>query len=221
METAPQAVKEKITVWIVDDNKNFCLVLAANLNKRPTVDCQKSYHSCKTLLRDLENEQSPPSVILLDIKMPSMNGLDAISPLKALSPGTNIIMLTSHDLDENIRVAMKRGASGYLLKSSSADDIGRAIESVVQGGMPLDTTITRRMMSSYVGWDAPENAYDLSPREKEVLNLAIEGLNNSEIAGRLFISRYTVQTHMKNIFQKLDIHNRQKLFAKVHKERKI
>ena len=213
--------QDKISVWIVDDNKSFCLVLAANLNKSTTVDCQKYYHSCKNLLHDLETELSPPSVVLLDIKMPAMSGLDAILELKTLSPGTSIIMLTSYDLDEDIRLAMKRGASGYLLKSSSADEIVRAIESVVEGGMPLDATITKKMMASYVGWNESENSYNLSPREKEVLKLASEGLNNSEIAERLFISRYTAQTHMKNIFHKLDIHNRQKLLAKVHKDRII
>ena len=103
MEPEAQNNQDKISTWIVDDNKNFCLVLAANLNKSKTVDCQRYYHSCKSLLRDLETEGSPPSVILLDIKMPAMNGLDAIIPIKKLSPGSNIIMLTSYDLDENIR----------------------------------------------------------------------------------------------------------------------
>jgi len=221
MEQSERPEKDKISVWIVDDNKNFCLVLAANLNKSPTAVCQKYSHSCRSFLRELESESSPPDVILLDIKMPVMNGLDAIVPIKKLSPGSSIIMLTSYDLDENIRTAMTRGASGYLLKTSSPDEIVRAIESVVQGGMPLDTTITKKMMAAYVGWDDEKNRYNLSPREKEVLKLASEGLNNAEVAQRLFISRYTVQTHMKNIFHKLDIHNRQKLMAKVHKDRLV
>ncbi len=85
MDTQDQINQDKISTWIVDDNKNFCLVLAANLNKSKTVDCQRFYHSCKCLLRDLETEGSPPSVILLDIKMPAMNGLDAIVPIKKLS----------------------------------------------------------------------------------------------------------------------------------------
>jgi len=210
---------EKIQVWIIDDNKNFCLVLAANLNKSSTVACQKYYHSCKAVINDLETESSPPSVILLDIKMSAMNGLDAIAPIRKLSPATNIIMLTSYDLDENIRTAMKRGASGYLLKSSSPDDIVRAIESVQVGGMPLDPLITRKMMESFVGWDDEENIYNLSPREKEVLKLVTQGLNNMEISQKLYISRFTVETHVKNIFHKLDIHDRQKLVVKALKNR--
>ncbi len=214
-----QGNPEKIQVWIIDDNNNFCLVLAANLNKSSTVACQRYYHSCKAAIKDLETENSPPGVILLDIKMPAMNGLDAIAPIRKLLPATNIIMLTSYDLDENIRTAMKRGASGYLLKSSSPDDIVRAIESVQVGGLPLDPLITRKMMESFVGWDDEENIYDLSPREKEVLKLVTQGLNNMEISQKLYISRFTVETHVKNIFHKLDIHDRQKLVVKAIKNR--
>ena len=148
-----------------------------------------------------------------------MNGLDAIIPIKKLSPGSNIIMLTSYDLDENIRSAMKRGASGYLLKSASPDEIVRAIESVQQGGVPLDPAITKKMMAAYVGWECPENVYDLSAREKDVLKLVTQGMNNVEIAQKLFISRFTVETHLRNIFHKLDIHSRQKLAVKAIKDR--
>ena len=209
----------RIPVWIVDDNNNFCLVLAANLNKSSTVACQRYYHSCKAVINDLETESFPPAVILLDIKMSAMNGLDAIAPIRKLAPVTNIIMLTSYDLDENIRTAMRRGASGYLLKSSSPDDIVRAIESVQVGGLPLDPLITRKMMESFVGWDDEENIYNLSPREKEVLKLVTQGLNNMEISQKLYISRFTVETHVKNIFHKLDIHDRQKLVVKALKNR--
>jgi len=221
MEPQDQSNQDKISTWIVDDNKNFCLVLAANLNKSKTVDCQRFYHSCKSLLRDLETEGSPPSVILLDIKMPAMNGLDAIVPIKKFSPGSNIIMVTSYDFDENIRAAMKQGASGYLLKSSSPDEIVRAIESVQQGGLPLDSTITKKIMAAYVGWEYPENAYDLSAREKDVLKLVTQGMNNVEIGQKLFISRFTVETHLRNIFHKLDIHSRQKLIVNAIKNRII
>ena len=219
MEPEAEQNQDKISTWIVDDNKNFCLVLAANLNKSKTVDCQRFYHSCKSLLSDLETDGSPPSVILLDIKMPAMNGLDAIIPIKRLSPGSNIIMLTSYDLDENIRLAMKRGASCYLLKTASPDEIERAIESVQQGGVPLDPAITKKVMAAYIGWDDPENAYNLSAREKDVLKLVTQGMNNVEIAQKLFISRFTFETHLRNIFYKLDIHSRQKLVVKAIKDR--
>jgi len=221
MQPENQSSQDKISTWIVDYNKNFCLVLEANLNKSTTVNCQRYYLSCKSLLRDFAQEVSPPSVILLDIKMPAMNGLDAIVPIKRISPGSNIIMLTSYDLDEDIRSAMKRGASGYLLKSASPEEIIRAIESVQQGGLPLDAAITKKMMAAYVGWEDAANAYDLSPREKDVLKLVTQGMNNIEIAQKLYISRFTVETHLRNIFHKLDIHSRQKLVVKAIKNQII
>jgi DNA-binding NarL/FixJ family response regulator len=158
-------------------------------------------------------------VILLDIKMPAMNGLDAIAPIKKLSPAINIIMLTSYDLDENIRTAMKRGASGYLLKTSSPGDVVKAIEKAQMGEMPLDPSITKKMLDAYVGWEDKENRYNLSPREKEVLRLITQGFGNAEISEKLFISPFTVETHIRNIFHKLDVHDRQKLVVKAFRDR--
>jgi DNA-binding NarL/FixJ family response regulator len=212
-------ITNKIPVWIIDDNKSFCVILAAYLNKSQSVDCQKYFNAGKTALKALQLSDSPPSVILLDIKMPQMSGLEAIGPIKKVSPATNIIMLTSHDLDENIRVAMKRGASGYLLKSSTPEEVIAAIEIAEKGGLPLDPQITKRMLSEFIGRENNEKAELISPREKEVIKLIIEGLSNSEIARNLFLSTYTVATHVKNIFFKLDIHNRQNLVAIAIKNR--
>lgn len=219
METEHEKKLEKIPVWIIDDNKNFCLVLAANLNKSTTVDCRRYYHSCRAAINDLAAESDLPGVILLDIKMPVMSGLDAIVPIKRLSHSTSIIMLTSYEADENIRTALKRGATGYLLKTSSSADIVRAIENAQVGGVPLDPLITKKMMEAFVGWEDDENRYNLSVREKEILKLVKQGYNNAEIAERLFISRYTVGTHVRNISCKLDVHDRPKLLAKAIKDR--
>jgi len=131
VESKNQINPEKIRVWIIDDNKNFCVVLAANLNKTETIECRNCYQSCKVALRDLARMDSPPSVILLDVRMPDMNGLDAIIPIKEISPATNIIMLTSDDSSDNIQTALKRGASRYVVKYSSSAIIVREIEAVL------------------------------------------------------------------------------------------
>ena len=143
--------KDRVPVWIIDDNKGFCLILSEALNQSETIECQKYFHSCKSALQALTTEDALPSVILLDIKMPRMSGLDAISTIKRITPATQIIMLTSFDLDENIRTAINRGASGYLLKSSTPGEIITAVEKVQKGGSPLDPMLTKRVMEMFLG----------------------------------------------------------------------
>jgi DNA-binding NarL/FixJ family response regulator len=211
---------DRITVWIIDDNKGFSLVLSEALNQSETVVCTKCFTTCRTAIAALSAEESPPSVILLDIKMPRMSGLDAISMMLGISPATHIIMLTSFDLDEHIRTAMNRGAAGYLLKASSPTDIISAIEKVQKGGAPLDAMITQRVMKAFLGQNN-ESSYNLTRREQDILRHVASGLTTLETAHNLNLSYYTVDTHLKNIFQKLDVHNRHGLVIKANKERLI
>jgi len=215
-----QSVMNRIPVWVVDDNRGFCLILSEALNQSETVECQKCFHSCKSAIQALTTEDSPPTAILLDIKMPRMSGLDAIATIKRITPATQIIMLTSYDLDENIRTAMNRGAAGFLLKSSTPADIISAIEKVQQGGSPLDPMITKRVMGAFLG-ETEENRYRLTRREKDIVRCVAGGLTTLQVAEHLNLSYYTVDTHLKNIFQKLEVHNRHGLVTKAHKERLV
>lgn len=212
--------KDRIPVWIVDDNKNFCIVLAQALNESDAVECMRYFHTCRTAIQSLSTEDLLPSVILLDIKMPRVSGLDSLTTMKRLSPATHIVMLTSYDLDENIRTAMNRGASGYLLKSSTPQEIIGAIKNVQKGGAPLDPLITRKILGSYLG-KSEEDRYQLTRREKEIIQQIAGGLTTLEIAKALNISYYTADTHLKNIFHKLNVHNRHGLVAKANKERLV
>jgi DNA-binding NarL/FixJ family response regulator len=211
---------DRITVWIIDDNKNFSLVLSEALNESESVVCEKCFTTCRSALATLSDAESPPSVILLDIKMPRMSGLDAIAMILAISPATHIIMLTSFDLDEHIRTAMNRGAVGYLLKASTPGDIISAIEKVEKGGAPLDAMITQRVMKAFLGQN-DQSSYNLTQRERDILRHIAGGLTTLEAAHLLNLSYYTVDTHLKNIFQKLNVHNRHGLVIKANKERLI
>ncbi|HTY36066.1 MAG TPA: response regulator transcription factor [Bacteroidota bacterium] len=211
---------QRIPVWIIDDNKGFSLVLSEALNQSDKIACTKCFTTCRTALAALASEQSPPSVILLDIKMPRISGLDAIQSILRISPATHIIMLTSFDFDEHIRTAMNRGAAGYLLKASSPADIISAIEKVEQGGAPLDPMITQRIMKAFLGQNS-EKRYNLTQREHDILRNVANGLTTLETAHKLNLSYYTVDTHLKNIFQKLNVHNRHGLVVKANKERLI
>jgi len=212
--------KSRIPVWIIDDNRGFCFILSEALNISGTIECQKCFHSCKSALQALSSEDSPPSVILLDIKMPKMSGLDAITSIKGISPATQVIMLTSYDLDENIRTAMNRGATGYLLKSSTPIEIINAIEKVQEGGSPIDPLIAKRLMEAFLG-QTEENRYYLTSREKDILQCLASDLTVQEVASKLNLSYFTVDTHIKNIYQKLNVHNRYGLVTKASKERLI
>jgi DNA-binding NarL/FixJ family response regulator len=217
---SPQNEKCRIPVWIIDDNRGFCFILSEALNLSGTIDCQRCFHSCKSALQALSTEDSLPGVILLDIKMPKMSGLDAITSIKNLTPATHIIMLTSYDLDENIRTALNRGATGYLLKSSTPIEIINAIEKVQAGGSPIDPMITKRVMEAFLGQTA-DNGYYLTSREKDILRCLASELTVQEMASRLNLSYFTVDTHIKNIYQKLHVHNRHGLVTKASKERLI
>jgi DNA-binding NarL/FixJ family response regulator len=209
-----------IPVWIIDDNKGFCFILSQALNVSKSIECQKSFHTCRMALQALAAEDSPPSVILLDIQMPRMSGLDAIQSIKRITPATQIIMLTSFDLDENIRTAMNRGASGYLLKSSTPAAIVNAIEGVQKGGSPIDPMITKKIMRAFLG-NSQEDVYKLTRREKDILRFMSSDMTTYEVAQKLNLSHYTVDTHLKNIYQKLDVHNRHGMVTKAVKERLI
>jgi DNA-binding NarL/FixJ family response regulator len=216
-----QEKRKRISVWIVDDNKSFCVVLSEALNRSSGIFCEKYFHSCRLALENLETTNHPPQVILLDIKMPSMKGVDAIELFKRIVPSVNIIMLTSYDFDMDIRTSLKRGAAGYLLKSSQPLDIIRAIETVQKGGTPIDPMITQRMTDAYLAGKPESDAYNLSAREREVVRWITQGLNSSEVAQQLSITYNTVETHIKNIFHKLNVSNRHAMVAKAIKERLI
>jgi DNA-binding NarL/FixJ family response regulator len=209
---------DRIPVWVVDDIRSYCEVLSEALNRGKSIDCQKYYLSCRSAVQALMVEKNPPTVILLDIMMPRLSGMDAIPMFKSASPSTHIIMLTSHDLDENVRTAMNRGADGYLLKTSSPAEITDAIGKVARGEMPIDATIVNRIIESFLSQSRGENSHNLTRREKEVLRYAAAGLTVQEMAQKLKISYFTVDTHLKNIHQKLNVHNRHGLVAKASKE---
>ncbi len=221
MNKTHKQVHNKINVWIIDDTESFCIILSEALNRSSTVLCSQYMLSCRSAIKELQNDVEPPTVILLDIKMPGVSGIDGIIPLKKNSPGSYIIMLTSHDSDSEIKLAMKRGANGYLLKTSTTADIIRSIESAVQGGMPFDSSITKKFMDAYIGSKNEESTYNLSEREKGIVKLFAEGLSTEEISQKLFISFNTVNTHRRNIFAKLDVHTRHGLVVKAYKERLI
>ena len=152
-----------------------------------------------------------PDIVIIDVAMPGMNGIEATKKIKEILPGTKILVLTGYDLDEYIFSLLEMGAAGYLLKDVSGDDLVGAVRAVYQGEPVLHPTVMRKLMDRCKTINTQQSeapAGVLSEREMEVLKLAVSGKSNKDIAEALNISLRTVQAHMRSIFNKLGVGSR-------------
>ena len=158
-----------------------------------------------------------PDVILMDVRMPGMNGIEATERIARECPGTRVLILTTFDLDEYAFAGLRAGASGFLLKDTRPTELAEAIRTVASGEAVVSPRITQRMLemfaSSLPNSGTPAQASDpridsLTPREKEILVLMSQGMSNAEIADRLVVSATTVKTHVGNVLAKLDVRDR-------------
>jgi DNA-binding NarL/FixJ family response regulator len=152
-----------------------------------------------------------PDVVVMDLMMPGVNGLEATRQIHAETPGTKVLVLSMYDDEEHAQGLLAAGASGYMLKRATSDELVRALREVVAGGMPLAPSVAAKVFKAYVrkGQGAEEGASgsELTPRELEVVKLVATGLTNAEIADRLGVSRKTVDVHRTNLMRKLDLHD--------------
>lgn len=166
-------------------------------------------HTALRLIAELQ-----PDVVVMDIGMPLLNGLDATRQIKRDHPRTRVLILTMHENEEYVRQVLASGAMGYILKDAAAHELIDAIRAVYRGEAVLSPAITRLVIEDYLRWGDLQTNHqenDLSPREREILQLIAEGYTNKQIAEILFISIKTVQTHRTNLMSKLDLHDRGEL----------
>jgi DNA-binding NarL/FixJ family response regulator len=198
---------QAINIWLVEDNETYRGAIARALDHAPGLHCAGAFGSCEAALARLRDDH-PPEVILLDIGLPGLSGLDGIQQFKALSPATHVIILTVFEDTDKIVRAICAGASGYLLKTSPAESIARAIREVLGGGAPMTPQIARSVLGLFARMAGPPPDQGLSQREKDTLEFLVQGLATKEIADRLGLSIHTVDTHLRNIYRKLHVNSR-------------
>jgi DNA-binding NarL/FixJ family response regulator len=203
----------KINVAIVEDNRGFRAKLENYLNEASGFHCVCACDSAEEALKMIP--QVLPDVVLMDIHLPGMSGVDCTRQLKSICPSVQILVLTVYEDNNRIFGALKAGASGYLLKRAAPESILAAIQEVKQGGAPMSSQIARCVVQSFrESSPNPLKADKLSQREEEILQQLSQGYSTKEIADRSSISVNTVRTHLQHIYDKLHVRSRTEAILK-------
>ncbi len=204
-----------IKVTIIEDHVEFRKSICYILNSTEGFICSGEFDSVESALK-CEDESD---VILLDINLPGISGIEGLPLLKKKFPDAKIIILTVFDDDKRVFHSILAGADGYLLKKTQPIRILQAIEDAAEGGSPMTPVIAKQALNLFKNYVPQKNETNcLSIREKEILSLIVTGLSNDEISEKLFISLQTVRNHIRNIYQKLQVHSKSQAVVKAIKE---
>ena len=200
-------------VAIVEDDPGLREQLARILKTAPGIKCVGAYESAEEALESLPGVK--PDIVLMDIRLPKMSGIECVAKLKEMMPSVQIIMVTVYEDSEKIFRALRSGASGYLVKSGPPEKLLEAIQDVTVGGSPMSPHIARKVVQHFrlLGPTAGEDER-LSPREREVLDMLAAGYIYKEIGEKLNIAAETVRTNVKHICQKMQVKNKMEALAK-------
>jgi len=206
---------DKIKVCVVEDNLEIRSGLKMIINSGEELECISDFPNAEEAITALG--KNPAEIVLMDIDLPGMNGIEAIKKLKVICPDSQFMMLTIYEDDEMIFKSILAGATGYLLKKSSVSQITQAVIDLQQGGSPMSPGIARKVLTSFNNnqQKLEPDFQDLSEREKEIVNNLALGFRYKEIAEQLFISPATVRTHIQNIYQKLHVQSRTEALNKI------
>lgn len=208
--------KRPIEVWMIEDNHAFRNTVSKLLNQTEDIRCTRSFPACEDALA-LFNSGATTDVLLLDVELAGMNGIEGLKKIKAIVPATRVIMLTVFEDHDRVFRAICSGASGYLVKASPFDKIVESIHQVMNGGSPMSPRVATSVLEMFTKMVAPKTDFGLTERERQVLELMKEGLTKKEIAARLELSFHTVDDYLRNIYAKLHVHNQVGAVAKAMK----
>jgi DNA-binding NarL/FixJ family response regulator len=207
-----------LIVWLVEDHKVYGSRLQRSLNRCAGISCPQRYFSCEDALAALP-APAAPHVLLLDVELPGMSGIEALSHFRLCSPSTALIILTVFEDDDKIFRAICAGATGYLLKTTSAENIAVSIRSAADGGSPINPHIARRVLEMVSKSTTPKHDYGLSPREMQILQLLVQGHTTKQAAAELGIGYYTADEYIRTVYEKLHVHSRGGAIAKAVNEK--
>lgn len=194
-------------VWIVEDSESYAETVQDLVNAAPDLTCPHVFATGEALLEFLADHYAPDAM-LIDIGLPGMDGIETVDRVSRITPATHLVMLTIHEDDDRIFKALCAGATGYLLKTARPQEILDALREVLRGGAPMTPQIARRVLNFVAQQNAPHGDYQLTPRELDVLGELVAGKSKKQIAGAIDRSVHTVDTHVRNIYAKLQVHTR-------------
>lgn len=209
--------EDTIHLWIIEDHKTYGERLARALNRLEGIQCVQRFTACEDAFAALTSEPAP-QVLLLDVQLPGMSGIEGIARLRELAPQAAIIILTVFEDDDKIFRAICAGAAGYLLKTSNTEDIAAAIRSAAAGGSPINPHIARRVLEMFSKANVPQKDYGLTPRELDILKLLVSGSTIKDAAAQLGIGYYTADEYIRSVYVKLQVRSRGSAIAKAVKE---
>ena len=205
---SPEQPAGKTRVLVADDHALFRYGMRAMLNSDPQFEVigEAATGDAAVAL----SAELGPEIVLMDIQMPGLNGIEATRRIVRADPSIGVVVVTMFEEDDSVFAAMRAGARGYVLKGGDADEVVKVVRAVAEGGAHFGPDVARRLMGFFsTPKHAPTEVFpELTAREGEVLDLIARGLNNTEIADRLYVSQKTVRNHVSNIFLKLQVANR-------------
>ena len=213
-------MKKKIQIIMVEDHPQYREAIELTLADEADLELTGKFGAAEVALRNVRDQSARKSadIVLLDLNLPGMSGLEAIPLFRQYIPDAQIIVLTQSDSKADVLSAIQSGAAGYLLKSASIEEIKQGIRTVIQGGASLDADIARMIMQQMQATPPPaEPDRKLTAREKEILALLADGFVKKEVAAQLEISTHTVAEHVKRIYIKLEVPNAPAAVAKAFK----
>ena len=200
-------------VGIIEDNKKIRQLMQRYLDMQEDMSCPVATESVEEMLEHL-TKFSHPNVLLMDIQLPGMSGIEGMKIIQQKYPDIEIIMLTVYHDSHKIFDSLKAGASGYLLKHTSLPEIKDAIELLMQGGAPMSPQIARKVITHFNDRGQKQQESNLTNREQDIVNGFVDGLSYKLIADRLDISIDTVRAHIRNIYKKLHVNSKAEVIAK-------